>query len=81
MEELSVRGRKTEILLQTMCYEKPVKTFKLCGLEVRSLDGKDFIELPEVFTQCTIPVSDKDIPREEHLKQWPYLNEVKLNSI
>ena len=64
-----------------MCYEKPVKTFKLCGLEVSSLDGKDFIELPEVFTQCTIPVSDKNIPREEDLKQWPYLNEVKLNSI
>ena len=27
-EKLSVRGRKTEIQLQTMSYEKPVKTFK-----------------------------------------------------
>ncbi|KAK0148998.1 hypothetical protein N1851_010605 [Merluccius polli] len=81
MEELSVRGRKTEIVLQTMCYEKPVKTFKLCGLEVCSLEGNEFIELPEVFTQQAIPVSDQNIPREEDLKQWPYLNEVKLNSI
>ena len=79
MEQLSVR--KTEILLQTMNYEKPVRTYKLSGLEVCSLDGNDFIELPEVFTQHTIPVNRLNIPSKEDIKQWPYLDEVKLKFI
>ena len=81
MEQLSVRGRKTEILLQTMNYEKPVKTYELSGLEVCSLDGNDFIELPEVFTQHTIPINRLNIRSEEDIKQWPYLDEVKLKFI
>ena len=81
MEQLSVRGRKTEILLRTMNQEKPVQTYSVTGLEVCSLDGDDFIALPEVFTQCTIPVKRENIPCEDDVKQWPYLHDIHLKSI
>ncbi len=42
MEQLSVRGKWTEILLRTMGHEKPVKTYILSGLEVISQDDYNF---------------------------------------
>ncbi|XP_035983363.1 uncharacterized protein LOC118557443 [Fundulus heteroclitus] len=81
MEKLSIRGRKTDILLRTMGQEKPVQTYNVSGLQVCSLDGDDFIELPEVFTQPAIPVNSENITCEEDLKQWPYLQAVQLKSI
>ena len=81
MEQLSVRGKKTEILLRTMGHEKPVKTHVMRGLEVCSLDGNSFIELPEVFTQNAIPVSQENIPTETDIKGWPYLKDVHLRPI
>lgn len=59
MEQLSVRGTKTVILLRSMGHEKLVKTHSL-----GSLDGNNFIELPAVFTQNAIPVSQENIPTE-----------------
>lgn len=81
MEQLSVRGKKTEILLRTMGHEKPVKTHAMRGLEVCSLDGNSFIELPEVFPQNAIPVSQENIPTEMDIKGWPYLKDVHLRPI
>ena len=81
MEQLSVRGKRTEILLRTMGYEKPVKTRTTGGLEVCSLDGNSFLELPEVFTQNAIPVSQENIPTELDTKGWSYLKDVHLRSI
>lgn len=81
MEQLAVRGRRTEILLRTMGQEKPVKTHFMSGLEVSSLDGNDFIQLPEVFTQPAIPVSQENIPTQTDIETWPYLKDVHLSSI
>ena len=81
MEQLSIRGRRTEILLKTMGQERPVKTYTTTGLEVCSLDGSSFIELPEVFTQKAIPVSQENIPIQADLEAWPYLKDVQLGSI
>lgn len=81
MEQLSVRGKKTEILLRTMGHEKPVKTHVIRGLEVCSLEGNSFIELPEVFTQHAIPVNQENIPTETDIKGIPYLNEVHIKPI
>ena len=61
MEQVSVRGKKTEILLRMMGNERLVKTHRLGRLEVCSLDGNNLIELPEVFTQNAIPVSQENI--------------------
>lgn len=80
MEQLSLRGKKTETLLRMMGHEKPVKTHVMGGLEVCSLDGNSFIELPEVFSQDAIPVSEENIPTED-IKGWPYLKDVHLRPI
>lgn len=62
MSELKVNGRKTDILLKTMGDEKQVKTHIVSGLEISSLDGDEFVRLPDVFTQRTIPVHKSNIP-------------------
>ena len=81
MEQLSVRGKRTGILLRAMGHEKPVKTYAMRGLEICSLDGSCFIELPEVFTQNAIPVSQEKIPTEMGIKRWPNLKDVHLRPI
>lgn len=81
MDKLKITGRKTDILLKTMNEEKPVCTHVVSGLEVSSLSGDDFIDLPDVFTQRTIPVGKENIPLQKDLEKWPYLKEVKLPRI
>lgn len=41
----------------------------------------DFIELPDVLTQRTIPVSTLNVPRQADVNQWSYLKQVKLYDI
>lgn len=41
----------------------------------------DFFVLPQMFTQCSIPVCKENIPVQDDLKDWPYLKDVQLNSI
>lgn len=81
MSELNVNGRKTDILLRTMGDEKQVKTHIVSGLEISRLDDDKFIQLPDVFTQRTIPVHKGNIPQQKDLERWPYLKEVCLPSI
>lgn len=80
MEKLHVSGMKTNILLKTMGHEKRVKTYRLTELEVGSLNGNSFIDLPGVFTQSSIPVSQENIPKQDDIRRWPYLNDVHLDS-
>ncbi len=55
MNELSLSGKKIEILLITMGEQKTVRSHVVTGLEVSGLEGCNFIELQEVFSQKTIP--------------------------
>lgn len=48
--------------------QKVVQTYSVTGLEVCSLHGGDFMELPEVFTQYAIPVNKENILCEEDIK-------------
>ncbi|KAJ8397167.1 hypothetical protein AAFF_G00010210 [Aldrovandia affinis] len=50
-------------------------------MEISSLDGNQFIELSEVFSQKSIPVTKDNIPHQEDVNRWPHLKEVKLPSI
>ena len=60
--QLCAAGKKTQILLKTMCQEKAVTTFKISGLEVAALDSDTFLKLPDVFTKQSL-VIHKDIPK------------------
>lgn len=81
MMELNTTGKKVKVLLKTMGQEKPVPSFRISGMEVAALKGSEFLKLPDVFSQMSIPVTKNNIPTEEDLKEWPYLKEVELESI
>ena len=80
-KRLNLRGKKTSILLRTMGQKKIVNAHILSGLEVSGMSTNDFIELPEVLTQKTMPVSTLNVPLQEDLDQWSYLKDVKLHDI
>lgn len=58
-----------------------MESYLLTDLEVNGLNTNNFIELPEVFTQKSIPVSRKNIPSQDDIKRWPYLNDVRVPTI
>lgn len=73
MNQLNMRGRKTEILLRTMGQVKVMQSYVLSGLEVCGLEEKDVVELPNVFTQNSIPVRRENIPLQKDIESWSYL--------
>jgi len=58
-----------------------VNAHVLSGLEVSGMGAEDFIELPDVLTQRTIPVSTLNIPRQADIDPWPYLKDKIPNDI
>lgn len=78
INELNMNGHNTSILLRTMGRESVVNTCIVNGLEISSLDGENFVQLSEVYSQRLIPVSKEHIPRQEDVNCWPHLKEVKL---
>lgn len=78
MSQLNVKGRRTNILLQTMSHETSVPTYVVSGLEVSGLDENNFVPLPDVFTQKEMPVTTDNIPTKQDLARWPYLQKVNI---
>ncbi|KAK7882611.1 hypothetical protein WMY93_028785 [Mugilogobius chulae] len=81
MQELSLTGRNTNILLKTMGEEKVVSSHIVSGLEVSSLDNNDFFELPDMYSHSNIPASVENIPSPEYVSKWPYLQQVSIPKI
>lgn len=81
MRRLNITGQRTNILLRTMNQVKPVTSHHISGLEISSLDKDYFIQISDVFTHKTMPVSQLNIPRQEDLTQWPYLKDIKIHEI
>ncbi len=76
-KKLNLKGKPTQILLSTMCQDKPgeqklVSSFILTDLEVCALEDKVYFELPKVFTQCSISVQNENIPKQADISKWPY---------
>lgn len=76
MRQLNLRGRRSELLLTTMGAERKVSTHVLSDLEVCGLDEQNYIDLPQVFTQPSIPVKKENIPLQQDADRWSYLDEV-----
>lgn len=79
MRRLNITGRKTSV--RTMNQVKPATSHHISGLEISSLDKDNFMQLSDVFTHKTMPVSQHNIPRQEDLTQWPYLKTIKIHEI
>ena len=78
LKKLNLQGKRTNILLRTMGQEKVVESQVITGLEVSKLDGNQFVELPETYTQETIPVSKGNIPTQQDIEKWKYLNDIRI---
>lgn len=76
--QLNLQGNGTELVLTTMSSTKQVKSCLLRDLEVSGLEESNFINLPKVFTQKTIPVTREIIPTQKDIDKWPHLQEIKL---
>ena len=64
-----------------MSNEKRVPTYVVSGLEISGLDGDNFTQLPDVFTQKEMPVTADNIPSKQDLARWPYLKRVNIPEI
>ncbi|XP_056099936.1 uncharacterized protein LOC130078447 [Rhinichthys klamathensis goyatoka] len=80
MRKLNLSGVKTSILLCTLGQERSVDTILLSGLEVSGLNGENFLDLPEVYTQRTMPVSRNNILTQQDLEGWKYLEGITVPS-
>ncbi|XP_043983761.1 uncharacterized protein LOC122837472 [Gambusia affinis] len=80
-QRLQLKGKKTSIQLQTMGHKDIVSTNIISGLQVAALDKNDFIDLPDVMTQKLMPVSKQNVPQQEDIDKWPYLQSIKLHNI
>ena len=78
MRQLNKDSTKTHIFLRTMGQANTVKTNVLTGLEVSAYDCNRFLDLPEVYTQPTMPVTRDNIIIQEDLRKWPYLQRIKV---
>lgn len=78
MRQLNMDSIQTHIFLRTMGQARTVKTHVLTGLEVAGYDENRFLDLPEVYTQQTMPVTRHNIVTEKDLRKWPYLQKIKV---
>ena len=68
MRELGVRGKKTTISLTTLSVDdEPTQCFAVPNLEVCGLNESEFVSLPTVFTQKSMPVSVKQVPSQQDI--------------
>ncbi|XP_014849351.1 PREDICTED: uncharacterized protein LOC106921875 isoform X1 [Poecilia mexicana] len=81
MNRLNVTGRHTSILLRTMGQEKVVGSNIVSDLEIAGLNEDIFSELPDVFTQRSMPVHYSNIPLQEDLARWSHLKNLKIVEI
>lgn len=66
--------------LHTALYFRPEKV----GRHIHASnfkDGQTFMDLPELYTQGSKPVSKNNVLTQEDLKDWPYLEGIKIPSI
>ncbi|KAK7899128.1 hypothetical protein WMY93_019981 [Mugilogobius chulae] len=81
MHKLNMTGRKEHILLRTMGQETVVNCNVVSGLEVAALQGEEFLELPKVYTQESMPVYKGNIPTNKNIHKWPHLRHIHLPQI
>lgn len=79
--KMNVKGKRANILLRTMGNKSIVNTNIISGLQVAALDNNDYIDLPDVINQKTMPVSKYNVPHQNDIDKWPYLQNVKLHDI
>lgn len=52
-----------------MSLKHQVESYLLTDLEVSGIDSNNFIDLPKVYTQKSIPVSTENIPTQKDMEK------------
>ncbi|XP_064645133.1 uncharacterized protein LOC135498680 [Lineus longissimus] len=81
MSELGASGREINLRVSTMTDKsKAVVSHEVKGLEISGLNG-DYIPLPVLYTQTTLPITREDIPRPKDINRWPHLRHVPVTEV
>jgi len=76
---LKVRTRQRKLVIGTLNSEEIVDTqVVLDKLQVGSVDGENFIDLPQSYVKDGIPVTLKDMPKQDDLDEWAHLHDIQL---
>jgi hypothetical protein len=76
---LNIRTKSTKLFLKTLNLEQTQDTeVTYDELQVGSIDGTSFIDLPDIYLRDEIPVSEREIPKQHHLNNWEHLADIDL---
>ena len=78
IDQLGIEGKKVNFSLTTLENENSPTESNVVSLEVQNLDETSFAELPMVFSRPKLPVSSDDIPKQEDVERWPYLDGIQI---
>ncbi|XP_038073422.1 uncharacterized protein LOC119741653 [Patiria miniata] len=77
--QLKTKSRKTKLIIKTMNSEELINTEVILDeLQLSSIDGDTFIDLPAVFMKDSMPVTMKEAPTQRDLNEWSHLKQIKL---
>lgn len=79
--KLNIEGRKRNIYVQTLNGKHKRESYGITNLELLPLDGSDNVELPEIYTQASLPVNLTDLITVAEKNEWPHLQDVPLKTI
>ena len=76
---LHMQTKNTKLLIKTMNLEEVVRTKIIQGnLQVGSLDGTSFLDLPTVYVKDQLPVNRDDIPTQDDIAKWNHLKDANI---
>ena len=77
IERLGATGRKALLSLTTMDSDNVKSESLVVNLEVSDLQGRNVVELSNVFSRAKLPVTVDDIPVQSDVERWFYLIDIK----
>ncbi len=78
-QHLRTKSRKTKLIIKTLNSEQMIDTHVILDdLQIGSLDGKFYTDLPTVYMKEDMPVTLEDAPTQSDLNCWNHLRQIKL---
>ena len=78
LDKMNISGTSDEMTVLTIASKNKLKT-KHVSLTVESLDRKESISLPDVWSVPKFQLSQKKIPKKEDFDRWPHLQGIDMN--
>ena len=81
LKKLNIKGERTNISLTTLQSTRESVNCSIVNLEVCDLSDSNVVELPNVFSSPSLPVSVDTIGNQEDVNRWSHLKGIKIESI